>query len=84
MACLAIPGALRMEWRTVKEKSPPKSAGGEKAAEEGKGQGKEVKAEATAVNDAGEKQEGKDTAVAVSTGSSDAANIATPSEGKHA
>lgn len=36
MACLAILGAVCMEWRTVKKGCPPKSAGGQQAAEEGK------------------------------------------------
>lgn len=53
MACLAIPGAFCMEWRTVKRKAPPKSAGGEKAVEEGKGQDHEVKAASSDARNAG-------------------------------
>ena len=33
MACLTIPGALAMEWRTVKKKGPPKKPDGEQAVE---------------------------------------------------
>ncbi|KAH7309933.1 putative MFS multidrug transporter [Rhexocercosporidium sp. MPI-PUGE-AT-0058] len=39
MACLSILGALGMEWRTVKKNLPPKKPDGERAAEEGKGEG---------------------------------------------
>lgn len=37
MACLAILGAVGMEWRTVRKNVPPKIPNGERAAEEGKG-----------------------------------------------
>ncbi|KAJ3493733.1 hypothetical protein NLG97_g4550 [Lecanicillium saksenae] len=36
IACLAVPGALAMEWRTVKKKFPPKDGS---SAEKAKGQG---------------------------------------------
>jgi hypothetical protein len=39
VACLAILGALSMEWRTVRKNIPPKNTDGEKAAEEGKSHG---------------------------------------------
>lgn len=39
MACIAIPGALGMEWRTVRKNIPPKNPDGERTAEEGKGSG---------------------------------------------
>lgn len=39
MACLAIIGALGMEWRTVKKKSPPKEADGTRATAEDKANG---------------------------------------------
>jgi MFS family permease len=38
MACLAILGALGMEWRSVKKNLPPKKPDGGRTAEEGKGQ----------------------------------------------
>ena len=39
MACLAILGALGMEWRSVKKNLPPKNAEGGAAAEEGRSKG---------------------------------------------
>jgi MFS family permease len=39
MACLAILGALGMEWRSVKKNLPPKKAEGGAAAEEGRSKG---------------------------------------------
>lgn len=69
MACLAILGAVCMEWRTVKKKGPPKSTGGQQAAEEGKGKGqsKLSEQEAPVANTVdGEKYEGRDAVVASS------------------
>jgi len=40
MACLAILGALGMEWLSVKKNLPPKESEGLRAAEESKGEAK--------------------------------------------
>lgn len=97
MACLAIPGALAMEWRTVKKKMPPRNPDGAHVAEKGNAQGnageqeaptiraEEAVAKEMAVNAAGdEKYQGREATVAESTVSSDATNTATQSEGKPA
>lgn len=39
MACLSVPGALVMEWRSVKKNLSPKTPDGERAVEEGNGKG---------------------------------------------
>jgi MFS family permease len=39
MACIALLGALGMEWRTVRKYTPPKNPDGQRTAEEGKGSG---------------------------------------------
>ena len=49
MACLAVPGALAMEWRTVKKKAPPKNADGAQVAEKGNAPGNPGSQEASAV-----------------------------------
>lgn len=84
MACLAIPGALGMEWRSVKKNIPPKKPDGERAAEEGTGQGDlsekqapeaEAKAQPEAVAVAaadGEKDKDRDAAAGVLTASAEA------------
>lgn len=69
MACIAILGAVGMEWRTMKKKMPPKNSGGQRAAEEGKGQsnmiGKQApEAKVDAVDS--EKDEDKDSSATAS------------------
>ncbi|SLM39060.1 mfs multidrug [Lasallia pustulata] len=90
MACLSILGALGMEWRSVKKNLPPKNPGGERAAEEGKGQGDlsekeapeaeaETEAEAVAAAD-GEKDKDRDAAAAVLTVGTEATRAASQTE----
>jgi hypothetical protein len=90
IACLSILGALGIEWRSVKKNLLPKNPDGERAAEEGKGQGglskkeapkaeAEAKAEAVAVAVAaadGEKDNDRDAAAAVFTVSTEATRTA--------
>jgi MFS family permease len=88
MACLSILGALGMEWRSVKKNLPPKNPDGERAADEGKGQGDlsekkapEAEAEAVAVAAAdGEKDKDRDAAAAVLTVSTEATHTASQTE----
>ncbi|KAF1952288.1 MFS general substrate transporter [Byssothecium circinans] len=98
MACIAFPGALAMEFRTVKKKGgPPKSADGAQVAEKGNAPGPAggQAAPALGAQDAAakeisasapdvEKHQSRDTTLAESTKSSDAVNSATPNEGKQA
>ena len=67
MACLAILGAVGMEWHTVKKKVPPKNTNGGQEAPEAKAEeakAEEAEAEATAINAVdGEKYEDRDAAV---------------------
>ncbi|KAA6409271.1 MAG: MFS multidrug transporter [Lasallia pustulata] len=81
MACLSILGALGMEWRSVKKNLPPKNPDGERAAEEGKGQGGLSEKEAVAVSAAdGEKEKDMDAAAAVLMGSTEATRTASQTE----
>lgn len=92
MACLSIPGALGMEWRSVKKNLPPKNLDGERAAEEGKDRGDlsekeapEAEAEAVAVAVAaadGEKDKDRDAAAAVLAVSTEATRTASQTEEK--
>ncbi|KAF3762099.1 MFS general substrate transporter [Cryphonectria parasitica EP155] len=78
MACLAIPGALAMEWRTVKKKGGPSPAGKEGTQANGqemlKAPGEAGNPESTPVKTADEEeavvQEGRKTSVTASTGGS--------------
>ena len=84
-----------MEWRSVKKNHLPKNPDGERAAEEGKGQGDlsekeapaagaEVEAEAMAVATAGgEKDKDRDTAAAVLTVGTEATRTASQTEVVH-
>ncbi|KAI1378718.1 putative MFS multidrug transporter [Hypoxylon crocopeplum] len=96
MACLAIPGGLAMEWRTVKKKGPPNGPPGMQAAEKGQaksngsengasGADAEARAQATTLDAANERvYEGKETAAPRSTMSSDLSHAATQGEEKAA
>ncbi|KAF2464737.1 putative MFS multidrug transporter [Lindgomyces ingoldianus] len=95
MACLAIPSALTMEWRTVKKKMPPKIPDGAQLAEKGNEQGNagEQEVPTTKAEEAvgketiikatdNEKYQDRDANGAESIVSSDATHTATPNEEK--